>query len=91
MRNANGCSAKDFTFGLLAGAALGVMGALLFAPTSGKRLRRELSREGRRFSNRVAETAEELRDRSSDVYESAAEVASDAARSVKRAAHSMVR
>jgi len=89
MSNGNSCSAKDFTFGLVAGAALGAIGALMFAPMSGKRLRREISREGRRLSNRVAETAEELKDRSSDVYESAAEVASDAARSLKRAAHSM--
>jgi gas vesicle protein len=91
MSNPNGCSAKDFTFGFLAGAALGAIGALLFAPMSGRRLRRELSREGRRVSNRVAETAEQLRDKSSDAYESAASVASDAVRSVKRAAHSMAR
>jgi hypothetical protein len=39
----------------------------------------------------MAETAEELRDRGMDAYESAADVATDAARAVTRAAHSMAR
>jgi gas vesicle protein len=89
MSNGNVCSVRDFTFGFLAGAAVGAIGALMFAPMPGKKLRRELSREGRRLSNRVAETAEELKDKSADVYESAAEVVSGAARNLNRAAHSL--
>jgi gas vesicle protein len=78
--------ARNVAIGFLAGAFLGAIGALLISPMSGKRLRRELSREGRRLSNRISETAAEMRDKSSDVYESATEMVSDAARGFKEAA-----
>ncbi|HLE71993.1 MAG TPA: YtxH domain-containing protein [Vicinamibacteria bacterium] len=89
MSNADG--ARSFAFGFCAGAVLGAIGALMMAPVSGRKLRSELSREGRRLSNRISETTEELKDKSCDVYESAAEVASDAARSLNRATHSLAR
>jgi gas vesicle protein len=87
----NGDSARSFAFGFFAGALLGSLGALWMAPMSGRRLRREISREGRRVSNRLAETAEEIRDKGLDAYQSAADVATDAARAVTRAAHSIAR
>jgi gas vesicle protein len=89
MSNCNG--AKNFTFGFFAGAALGAIGALMMAPMSGRRLRRELSLDAHKFSNRVSETAEELKDKGSDVYGSTAEVVSDAARGLSRAAQSLAR
>jgi len=87
----NGDGAKNFVFGFFAGTVLGAAGALMIAPMSGRRLRRELSREGRRLSNRISETAEEMRDKSSDAYGSAAEVVSDAARGLKKAAQALAR
>jgi len=85
----NGDGARSFAFGFLTGAVLGAVGALMMAPMSGSRLRRELAREGRKWSHRVSETAEELKDKSSDVYGSAVEVMSDAARSLSKAARSV--
>jgi gas vesicle protein len=74
-----------FVAGFLVGAGLGVIGALLFAPTSGKRLRRDVVRESHRLANRVSETAEELRDKGSNVYEAA----TGAARDLRKAVHSV--
>jgi gas vesicle protein len=100
----NGDGAKNFAFGFLAGAVLGAVGALIIAPMSGAsgfikargpvlvfRFRRELSREGQKLSNRISETAEVMRDKSSDVYGSAAEVVSDAALGLKNAAQVLAR
>jgi len=91
MSKDNGCISRNVALGFLAGAAAGAIGALLFAPMPGNILRRELFRERRRMSNRLVETAEDLKDKSSDAYQSAAEVVSGAARSLKQAAESMAR
>lgn len=89
MTDEYGC--KNFALGFFAGAAVGAIGALLMAPMSGSRLRRELSQQGQRLSKRVSETAEEMRDKGAEVYGSAAEVVSDAARSLHSAGQSLSR
>ena len=60
--------------GLLLGAALGGVTALLLAPASGKKLRRDLAREGRKLGHRVGETVDGFRDQGVDAYERAREV-----------------
>ena len=62
-----------FLLAFIAGAAVGAMAALVLAPTSGKKLRRDLAREGRRIAHRAEETAERIRDKGADVYEHARE------------------
>lgn len=85
----NGCGARCFGIGFLAGSVLGAIGALLMAPMSGRRLREELSSEGRRLSHRVSEVAEEMKGKSSEVYGAASEVVSDTARNLRKTAQSL--
>jgi gas vesicle protein len=85
----NGCGSRGFVIGFFAGTVLGALGALLMAPMSGSRLRRELSSEGRKLSNRVTEVAGEMREKGSDVYGAASEVVSDTARNLKKTAQSL--
>ncbi|HXV59106.1 MAG TPA: YtxH domain-containing protein [Vicinamibacteria bacterium] len=80
----NGKSGTSFVAGFFTGTLLGAMGALLLAPASGKRMRRDLAREGKRLGNRVSEAAEEVRDRGASAYESASHVFSDAKRALSR-------
>lgn len=81
----------NFTFGFFAGAAVGAVGALLMAPMAGSRLRKELAQKGQRLSKRVSESAEEIREKGVEVYGSAAEVVSDAARTLHGAGQSLPR
>lgn len=60
--------------GLVVGAGMGVLAALLLAPMSGKRLRRDLARKGHVAAHRASEAAEAVRDRGLDVYERAREM-----------------
>jgi gas vesicle protein len=85
----DGCGAKSFVIGFFAGAVLGAVGALLMAPMSGSRFRREISSEGRKLSHRASEIAGELREKSSDVYGAASEVVSETARNLKKTAQSL--
>ncbi len=66
-------SGTVFVSGFFLGAAMGAMIALVLAPTSGKRLRRDLARESRKVAHRAAETAERIRDTGSDAFEQARE------------------
>ncbi|HSF16064.1 MAG TPA: YtxH domain-containing protein [Vicinamibacteria bacterium] len=75
---------RSFVAGFFTGTLLGAVGALLLAPASGKRLRRDLAREGKRLGHRVSEAADEVRDRSASAYESASHVFSDAKRALSR-------
>jgi gas vesicle protein len=59
----------------LVGAAMGAMVALVLAPSSGKRLRRDITREGKKLAHRASETAERVRDKGADAYEYVREVA----------------
>jgi gas vesicle protein len=83
------CPGRSFLVGFFAGTILGAIGALLMAPMSGSRLRREISDEGRRFSNRVSEAAEEMRAKASHAYGAASEVVSDTGRNLEKKAQSL--
>ena len=65
----------NFLVGIFVGGAIGAMSALLLAPTSGKKLRRDAGREGRKLAHRVSETVEEMRDKGTDAFEKAREIA----------------
>jgi gas vesicle protein len=83
-----GCCGRDFAVGFFAGAFLGAVGALLMAPMAGSRFRQELSREARELSNRLSAAAENLKDKSAEVY-GLAEVSSDAGQNLEKAAQSL--
>lgn len=52
----------------IVGLAIGAGVALLYAPQSGEKTRRELARRGRRATQRAQEMAEDLRDKASETY-----------------------
>lgn len=60
-------SGANFLVGFFVGAAMGVMGALLLAPKSGRELREELVDEGRKLRDRAAEEGRRVRDRTEEV------------------------
>ncbi|MBI4456410.1 MAG: YtxH domain-containing protein [Acidobacteria bacterium] len=62
---------------LLSGAALGATLALLFAPQSGKKTRRDLQRTGRQALDRAEAFQQELRDHVDDLVESIVETSSE--------------
>ena len=53
--------------GFFVGAAMGVMGALLLAPKSGRELRDELVDEGRKLRDRAMDESQRVRERSTEV------------------------
>jgi gas vesicle protein len=69
------------------GAAIGAGVALLFAPQSGERTRRDLTRRGKKLKHRAQETLEEFADevqtRGRDLKESVEEFADDVMDEVK--------
>jgi gas vesicle protein len=67
MASDNGGS--NFLAGFFVGAALGVMGALLLTPKSGKEMRETLADEGRKLRERAADESWRIRDRSETVVE----------------------
>lgn len=80
---------------ILVGAALGAMGALLVAPKSGKRLRRDIARQGERIRHRgrdmrfrAEDTMDELVERSNDALETAKDAVMEAQDAVRKATRS---
>ena len=57
----------NFLVGFFVGAAMGVMGALLLAPKSGRELRGELADEGRRLRDRALDEARAVKERTEEV------------------------
>ena len=57
----------NFLVGFFVGAAMGVMGALLLAPKSGRDLREGLVDEGRKLRDRAADEGRRVRERSEEV------------------------
>ena len=57
----------NFLGGFFVGAAMGVMGALLLAPKSGRELRGELADEGRRIRDRALDEARAAKERTEGV------------------------
>jgi gas vesicle protein len=71
----------------LIGSMAGGVAALLLAPTSGRRLRRSLNRNGRRLKRRASDSVANLRDRGEEAIDRASETLdalADDARKVAR-------
>jgi len=68
----------------LAGAAIGSVIALLYAPQSGERTRRMIGRKTREHADSLAESGRDLLDRGRDLYEKGRRVADDAADMIER-------
>jgi len=64
---ANDNNGANFLVGFFVGAAMGVMGALLLAPKSGRELRDELVDEGRKLRDRAMDEGRRVRERSGEV------------------------
>lgn len=64
---ANDNSGANFLVGFFVGAAMGVMGALLLAPKSGRELREELADEGRKLRDRAVDESRRVRERTEEV------------------------
>jgi len=79
--NDNGASLAWF----LAGAALGAVGALLYAPQSGRETREELRRKAAEGRERAYEAGRQAADRGREYYEKGRTAAEDAARSGREA------
>lgn len=91
----NGNGNGRFVEGLFLGVALGAMGAALLTPKSGKRLRRDIAREGRRmkrrgedFKERAEDAVGELVEQGSDALEAARDTVAEAKHVVHKAARS---
>lgn len=67
----------------LFGVSLGAMGGLLLAPTSGRKLRRKLQKQGHRMQQRAVNTAEDLRDRGVEAAERISEMAVETKDTIK--------
>jgi gas vesicle protein len=88
-----GDGGSSFACGLLTGAALGVMGALLLAPKSGAELRFGLAEGRRRLRETRERTLSELRESGHelhDAYDKALGALYDAVDDVKEAARAVV-
>lgn len=73
---------------IIAGGIVGAGVALLFAPQSGKKTRRDISRLASRVRERTRDLAEEFGDTVEDVVESVVDRASDLLEQGKDLAHS---
>jgi gas vesicle protein len=90
-------SGANFLVGFFVGAAIGVMGALLLAPKSGKEMRESLAEggrklrdkamdEGRRFAERSEEVLGSARDRGEAAYQKTREGIHETTETAKKAA-----
>lgn len=60
-------SAKGFLLGLLAGGAAGSIAALLYAPKSGKELRKDIGKKGREVVKETGEYANNAKKRAAEI------------------------
>jgi gas vesicle protein len=72
--------------GLLVGAAMGVMGALLLAPKARKEIEDTLTEEGRKLREKAEGKLADLRGAGEDLAERSREAYSETAQGVKKAA-----
>jgi len=68
----------------VAGAAIGAAVALLYAPQSGDRTRRLISRKAKEGRDVLSDSGRELLDKGRDLYEKGRQVADDAAELFER-------
>jgi gas vesicle protein len=69
---------SSFSNGLLIGAALGALAALLFAPKTGREMRDTLTRETSRLKDNAYKAANDLRDKGTKLVDRAQKRASSA-------------
>lgn len=81
----------SFLSGLFLGVALGAMSALVLAPKSGKRLRRDIAREAGRTKRRAEDSVEQLVARGSGALEAAKDAVAEAQQTVRRAVRTIAR
>ena len=81
----------NFLVGLLIGAAVGAMGALLLAPKARKEIQDTLTAEGKKLRETAEGKLAELRDRKDDLYERSREAFAETKEGVKKAAQSFTK
>jgi len=80
---AKSTSTKGFLFGALAGAIVGSVTALLFAPKSGKELRGDIAEGAQKVGDTTARFAHQVGDGASEVADRAKQAASNVIANVK--------
>ena len=85
-RHRNG-KCKGFVIGAFFGSLLGGISALLFAPKSGKKLRKDISRKYHDVSDKAHDVATDVCDKCTEFRERAMDIAEDA----KDATRSMIK
>lgn len=75
-RHSNG--GKGFAFGALFGGLVGGITALLFAPKSGNKMRKDLAKKYHAASDKAHDLLEDMCDQTGELVERAKEIASDA-------------
>ncbi|MCB9163574.1 MAG: YtxH domain-containing protein [Flavobacteriales bacterium] len=73
-------STKNTLIALAAGAAVGTLATLLFAPASGKETRSKLMKQGRKLKSVVKDLEAKGREMAGNAKEAAKEAAKDAAK-----------
>ncbi len=76
---------------LLAGIGLGAGVALLFAPKTGKEMRKYLTRMAEDSRDKIAESSQDILDRSKEVYERSKAVVDEALDFVERGRRTILR
>ncbi|GFN30201.1 YtxH domain-containing protein [Paenibacillus xylaniclasticus] len=80
---AKSTSTKGFLLGALAGAVVGSITALLFAPKSGKELRSDIADSAQKVSDTTVRLAKQVGDGASDAAERAKQAASNVITNIK--------
>ena len=82
----DGNGGVNFLAGLFTGAALGAIGALLFAPRSGRELRESILDEAKRMQERAQTEARHIKERGEEVYSRTKEGVAETTETAKKAA-----
>jgi len=88
---ANESGGANFLVGLLVGAAMGVMGALLLAPKARKEIEDTLTAEGKRLREKAEGKIAELRGAGEDLVGRSREAYGETAQGVKKAARAFTK
>ena len=86
MDNSEYRDALSFLTGLTVGALIGTAAALLFAPQSGRRTRRQIARTAEDWADSAADTLDEVREDARDLADKAARETRKLARRARRGA-----
>ena len=81
----------NFLVGLLVGAVMGAMGALLLAPKARKEIEETLAEEGRKLREKAEGKLNELRDTGEDLVGRSREAYSETSQGVKKAARAFTK